>query len=720
MKKLLVFCMLMVTCGHGLVLAQRSLEEIIRIPDSHYGLDHPGTVVDDVLFIAGTQALHRYDGTSFIDYEYPDRDGVSLELSATFAATNVTPGPTSHIRSLPVLGSVIYLSLEDASSPDNSGPLRHCPTYLYQYTDGVITPSPITDQTLSNVVIFQGKAYVVTTAGGVNKLVSFDGITVNEIIPSIVSHELFSIFVKNNFLYLVMQNEVPPYGVDIEVNVKRYDGLGFIDIPTFIMAGFYVREVYRLADTETVYFHSELGIAKFDGTEVTEIAHIGEEPVEFSDFALFNDDAYFNTAGVSSSTLYRYDGTSVDEVDFPGGGQFGSHHNSILNYEGRLYLIGRYLPSRESVVLSYDGSSYTPFLVGEDESEFFTEIYDREGRILVQSNKFSYEFIDGAMVCKIEAPYDRRPHYPKLNLSTSDFHIWVSNTSGEGERFLSYYREDRTATCAVTSIIPEGLAELQRIDLRLDGRERDWCWNGIDVGWVVAPTCTPPLCDPDFQVTMLRPNIKLKNKIAFQKTFDVPSSIPFGLKDKELYDLSLAVFDGQSFQNVLLVDKGLVRAGFSGIKLSMEPKLGRVHLSVETDNNKVIPFQINLLGANGKTLWVEKFTAPFNQAISASLIEPGATLRFSPTTTSLSAPVSNAINVYPNPFAGKLVVEIDSEDATPAVLTMFSLQGEMVYQSVLDSSGKHSVDIGPKKQGLYILSIKVGDSEVRKLVELRY
>ena len=200
----------------------------------------------------------------------------------------------------------------------------------------------------------------------------------------------------------------------------------------------------------------------------------------------------------------------------------------------------------------------------------------------------------------------------------------------------------------------------------------------------------------------------------------MPSSIPFPLKDKELFDLSLGVSNGQSFQNVLLVDKGLVPLGISVIKLSMEPKFGRVHLSVETDNNKVIPFPNKLAWRKWQNTLGGEVSCPFNQAISASLIEPGATLRFSPTTTSLSAPVSNAINVYPNPFAGKLVVEIDSEDATPAVLTMFSLQGELIYQSTLDSSGKHSVDIGTKKQGLYILSIKVGDNEIRKLVELRY
>ena len=177
----------------------------------------------------------------------------------------------------------------------------------------------------------------------------------------------------------------------------------------------------------------------------------------------------------------------------------GGPYTILLNYQGRLYINAR-LPSGSHVVYAYDGSSFTTFFTGEDATEDINELFEREGRLLIQSDRFAYEFIDGAMVCKIEAPTD---HNPMLNLSTTDFHMW--SLFNHEDRFLTYYREDKTASCAVTSIIPEGLAELQRIDLRLDGRERDWCWNGIDVGWVVAPTCTPPLCDPDFQVTMLRP-----------------------------------------------------------------------------------------------------------------------------------------------------------------------------------------------------------------------
>ena len=287
--------MLMVTCGHGLVLAQRSLEEILVVePVPNHSISHAGIVLGDEVLIAGNQSLFWYDGTSSIEYDYPTRDGASLEFSDIFGRTSIFSSTSQATNPLPVLGSVIYLTLEDISGrpcPVNeAGNVYDCPRYLYQFNSGVITPSPITDQTLSNVVIFQNKLYVVATAGGVTKLLSFDGTAVNEVIPFLGLHDLYTIYTTNNHLYLGIQDNLP---LGSEVNFKRYDGLDFIDIPPFDLGGQWVREIHEVDGTDIVYFVSESDVTVFDGTDVTEIITEEEDPLEISDFDLLNGVAFF-------------------------------------------------------------------------------------------------------------------------------------------------------------------------------------------------------------------------------------------------------------------------------------------------------------------------------------------------------------------------------------------------------------------------------------------
>jgi hypothetical protein len=79
------------------------------------------------------------------------------------------------------------------------------------------------------------------------------------------------------------------------------------------------------------------------------------------------------------------------------------------------------------------------------------------------------------------------------------------------------------------------------------------------------------------------------------------------------------------------------------------------------------------------------------------------------------------VNYYPNPFTNKITVEFDPEKKAPVNFAIYSMQGEQLQYKVTESTGSYTLEIDPKnKQGLYILSIRSGDKELRKLIELRY
>jgi hypothetical protein len=78
------------------------------------------------------------------------------------------------------------------------------------------------------------------------------------------------------------------------------------------------------------------------------------------------------------------------------------------------------------------------------------------------------------------------------------------------------------------------------------------------------------------------------------------------------------------------------------------------------------------------------------------------------------------VNNYPNPFTNKITVEFDLEEESVVDFAIYSMQGDLVQHKMMKSRVSSNLEIDPKnKQGLYILSIRQGNEEVRKLIELR-
>ena len=63
------------------------------------------------------------------------------------------------------------------------------------------------------------------------------------------------------------------------------------------------------------------------------------------------------------------------------------------------------------------------------------------------------------------------------------------------------------------------------------------------------------------------------------------------------------------------------------------------------------------------------------------------------------------IQIYPNPFTGNLTLELTSYDMPDAELSIFNLQGRLIYQSVLNVD-KLTLNPGITSPGLYIVRLK--------------
>ncbi len=70
---------------------------------------------------------------------------------------------------------------------------------------------------------------------------------------------------------------------------------------------------------------------------------------------------------------------------------------------------------------------------------------------------------------------------------------------------------------------------------------------------------------------------------------------------------------------------------------------------------------------------------------------------------------ANKILLYPNPNAGKFIIELPAK-AINAQLNVFSLSGEEVHQRKLNDT-KNNIDISDLPQGVYIINITLGSGE---------
>jgi Secretion system C-terminal sorting domain len=709
MKKFSLFILAMI-CSVASVLAQRTVDHAFTVPAPDYGAaTFKGTTLGDHSYVAAREAFYEFDETSTVSYDYPVRDGVQLSISRLLGGTNIDTWTMYHNRTLPTLNSVVYLNLtnESISACNPYG----CELFLYQFADGIITPSPIADPVLSNVVVFQNKIYAVVKFEGTGRLISFDGSTVTVIIPSLEVNHMTALYATDQYLYLADHRFGTPW-FDTDVFVKRFDGSTVIDIPSFHQPLSVVREIYQLPGEETVYFHSESDITRFDGSIVTEIAEIPGGGLDYLDMAVIDNMAYYITTDTYPAVLYRSNGSVTEVVTLPDGANIISSTDALLVYEDELF-IASYLPSGAGAIYRYNGTTFTRLSLGTTSHPSPRGLYERYGKLLVHTSSTSYEYYRGS-ICTIES----NGYSPFTNLSTAEYHVWWKSDHSSGEYNLEYAIERKTG-CGGSTIIPAPLIDFDLVDIRTIGPERGWCWNEIDFDWNIL--CLPPSCiDPEWQVSMTDSN----NKVAFQKQFSKPTDIAIPLADVQSYDLSVDLYNrnNKSFERVFSIDEELVPLGISGISLSMKPKEGRIVIDAQTDKNKEIPLQLTLLSDGGEALWQETFVAPLNKEFSGTVDKSGVSLRLSAITSLDKIDKSEwKVNYYPNPFTNKITVEFDPEKKAPVNFAIYSMQGDQLQYTVTESTGSYTLEIDPKnKQGLYILSIRSGDKELRKLIELRY
>jgi len=259
-------------------------------------------------------------------------------------------------------------------------------------------------------------------------------------------------------------------------------------------------------------------------------------------------------------------------------------------------------------------------------------------------------------------------------------------------------------------IIPSKLSNYHEFVLGAYGYERDWCWTDAIIDWDLLCISLPFCPDPDpSQVSLSE-----KGKIVWQATTTIPASFTLPVDDNVPRTLSFQTLsDGNTFDDVVVLDENLVSNGISSVRMAMYPDPNIIDLKVETDNNKIVPFTMSLLNEVGKEVWQKTFTAPLQAQLEEYASEPGTTLRLQ------AVPQAQELSYYPNPFSDKLIVQLDASKTAPVELSVYSAQGKKLLTEWIDIPGEHTINMSNLQPGLYILSVKANGKEVKKLVELK-
>jgi hypothetical protein len=266
--------------------------------------------------------------------------------------------------------------------------------------------------------------------------------------------------------------------------------------------------------------------------------------------------------------------------------------------------------------------------------------------------------------------------------------------------FVSRYSYDPTS--GFTSI-PELLMPIDEFEVDLFGHNLDECWTELHVNW---DCLRPPFCsDPDFNASL-----SFKGKTNWEGSFSKPfdASLP---QSKDFRTFSLKIKDGQAYKQVLQFDDKLVKNGVKHLSLKTNSIDHSVSLNIET-NGAQIPVTISLLNSNGKVLWKEQFTAPFQKQLSEKLNEPVAFI-------SINGPEDKiSMTYYPNPSNGAFTVELDPKQSLPVTLSVYDMQGFRIHQEMLKES-KVPINLSIKKPGLYVLSVRNGMEETKELIRIK-
>ena len=520
--------------------------------------------------------------------------------------------------------------------------------------------------------------------------------------------------------------------------LMRYDGttLTAIDIPDALISpdmdlyghrpfvfenALYIEALKVVSDPSMVDFYTITYWIKYDGTsfsrmDLSSSALTCEWPSEHavpSDKVIYQGKliARYQDYHSGQRSLLSYDGVTVDrnEAIFHASHLANPGGCEMEVYQGNLYFpiidpdthaspfggkLARYDGVTETVVAMPAGLRYAETTLEVYDDKLWGAMYDGTGI----ARWYAY---DGATFSNVPVPTgtsinsraDQRFFQCQLYI--------VLQTGSTGGIIPAYSLYAYTAPYACGSpVLPAAFDRFDRIDIRNYGRERDWCWTGIDIDWNLYPPCTTPDCiDPVVAVSLL----DKPGAVVWTKSYQKPFQAIFPIDDKLPYITTVAMENNKKLQDVVVFDKELVPGGIEGIKMEMKPRQKEFYLTVETEKDKKVPFLMALLDATGKTLWQQAFTAPLSTRIDAVTKQRGTTLRFMPAqgTNGISA-----VSVFPNPSESSPAVDIRTQGNTvPAKLTITNFYGKTVYQKELTAPTVHYPNLSQATPGLYIVTV---------------
>jgi hypothetical protein len=74
----------------------------------------------------------------------------------------------------------------------------------------------------------------------------------------------------------------------------------------------------------------------------------------------------------------------------------------------------------------------------------------------------------------------------------------------------------------------------------------------------------------------------------------------------------------------------------------------------------------------------------------------------------------NEVLVYPNPVTDLLNINVTNPDGKPITCILFDANGKMMYTGKL-ASGTNTVDMSKFPKGIYLLSLKNTDTEIKNM-----
>ncbi len=684
MKKITLTLFLAAIC---LSLFAQHIMEVIP-PDTRgsgaIALEHRNTG-----YLPHFNSLDIYDGNSLTVVPLPMVDGVQLYFD----------------RDILVYGDEVYLTMRN-------GPYRQ---YIARFRDGVFSLARLPAVEASNIVVFNGKMYMVAFDDDTYKLVSYDGSTFRNVItfPHTASYQIRA---TSNYLY-VTERRHGPWGRPDEFYLTRYNGVSSTSFRFPDDAG-WLDEVFELSRSGESYFVTSNTVIYSDGGTLFELFHRDPIDVDITGEVLWRNQLYFRTSNgrFQPTEFHRCSGATIATIEPPSGTTF-LYPNLWTDDNVVVYRDALYVPVTAGGVPSayrYDGSGWeSVFSPGTTSTNL--EIRERRGKLVFFQRNFSefaYEY-NGFGFESFSIP-PGADFFGEYLLATRCYYLWLAAIDRPdlgGFNFI-LMKETFDSLCVApgsSSVIPGHIAKYDRLIIGNHAPERDWCWTGIDVDWEVPICITPPCPLPQMQTRLTDKS----GKTVWEKVFDKPfsSSIPFN--DVEPYALSIDVESDKKFHNVLLLDKELVNNGVEDLSLDFYPKDGYFFLDVETEMIQQVGLTMTLRNANGESLWDKKFTAPFHDVIYDRVDKAGAYLQFS-----LQGEAKSGVSYYPNPFNGKLSITI-AKGSDPVSVSIMNLNGKMIMQKQFDDAGEHTIEMNSEKSGLYILTIKEGGNSRRELIELK-